>query len=101
MIIMDAANIPDDLLEYFEPIAQQATTVWPYQADNFPGAHYAVMPSNVALPCVLAGSRPGDVVLDPFAGTGTTGKVARSHGRRFIGIDIDERNIELMSSSAL
>lgn len=67
--------------------------VWPYQADNFDGAHFAVMPSRVIQPCVLAGSKAGDTVLDPFMGTGSVGKVARSHLRSFIGIDLDERNI--------
>lgn len=40
-------------------------------------------------PCILAGSRPGDTVLDPFAGSGTTGAVATQEGRDFIGIEIN------------
>jgi DNA modification methylase len=39
-------------------------------------------------PCILAGSKAGDVVLDPFSGSGTTGKVAVKHGRSFVGIDL-------------
>lgn len=42
-----------------------------------------------SLPCILAGSRPGDTVLDPFAGSGTTGAVAVKEGRDFIGIEIN------------
>lgn len=40
-------------------------------------------------PCILAGSRPGDTVLDPFCGSGTTGMVAIQEGRDFIGIEIN------------
>jgi DNA modification methylase len=68
---------------------------WPYSAGNYTGAHYAVMPRGVIEPCVLAGSRPGDTVLDPFSGTGSVGEVALSHGRSYIGVDLDERNLPL------
>jgi DNA modification methylase len=37
----------------------------------------------------------GGIVLDPFAGAGTTGVVALHHGRNFVGIDLDERNLEI------
>jgi len=40
-------------------------------------------------PCILAGSAPGDVVLDPFMGSGTTAAVAIQHGRRFIGCELN------------
>jgi len=40
-------------------------------------------------PCVLAGSRPGDLILDPFAGSGTVGVVALRHGRRFVGLELN------------
>jgi DNA modification methylase len=69
--------------------------VWPYSAENYAGSHYAVMPRGVIEPCVLAGSRPGDTVLDPFSGAGSVGMVALSHGRSYIGIDLDERNMPL------
>jgi DNA modification methylase len=45
--------------------------------------------------CVLAGSEPGDVVLDPFAGTGTTGAAALENGRRFVGIELVPRFIRM------
>jgi site-specific DNA-methyltransferase (adenine-specific) len=48
------------------------------------------MPTKVAEPCVLAGSREGDVVLDPFNGAGTTGLVALRHGRSYVGIELNE-----------
>jgi site-specific DNA-methyltransferase (cytosine-N4-specific) len=46
-------------------------------------------------PCVLAGSAPGDLVLDPFAGSGTVGVVTLRHGRRFIGCELNPAYVEL------
>jgi site-specific DNA-methyltransferase (cytosine-N4-specific) len=55
----------------------------------YPGAHFATMPEKLVEPCVLAGSKPGDLVLDPFAGSGTVGVVAARHNRRFVGIELN------------
>ncbi|KKM74364.1 hypothetical protein LCGC14_1401030 [marine sediment metagenome] len=64
-------------------------TVWTIPTQPFPGAHFAVFPPALVEPCVLAGSREGDLVLDPFAGAGTVGVVCRKHHRRFVGIEIN------------
>src|SRR5205807_52027 len=48
--------------------------------------HYATFPDRLVKPMILACSEPGDVVLDPFAGSGTTGRIAKETRRRFIGI---------------
>ena len=58
-------------------------------------AHFATFPPDLVTPCVLAGSRPGDVVLDPFAGSGTTLYVAKELGRRGIGVDLSAPYLEL------
>jgi DNA modification methylase len=50
--------------------------------------HYAMMPDALARICILAGSRPGDVILDPFGGSGTTAKVALELGRKPVHIDL-------------
>ena len=63
-------------------------SVWTIPTQPFPGAHFAVFPPALVEPCVLAGSREGDVVLDPFAGSGTVGVVCRKHRRRFVGIEL-------------
>lgn len=63
--------------------------VWNISAKPFAGAHFAVMPWDLVEPCVLAGSKPCDVVLDPFAGSGTVGMVARRHGRQFVGAELN------------
>ncbi len=63
--------------------------VWTIPTKPFKGAHFAVMPEALVEPCILAGSAPGDLVLDPFAGSGTVGVVAKRHGRRFIGTELN------------
>ena len=58
--------------------------VWTVATEPYKGAHFATMPTRLIEPCILASSRPGDVVLDPFAGAGTVGLVASRLGRRHI-----------------
>ena len=58
-------------------------------------AHFATFPPKLIEPCILAGSAPGDVVLDPFAGSGTTGVVALRHDRSFIGIELSAAYCEI------
>jgi hypothetical protein len=64
-------------------------SVWTVATQPFPGAHFATFPPKLIEPCVLAGSRPGDTVLDPFSGAGTTGVVALRHDRDYIGIELN------------
>lgn len=56
----------------------------------FSGAHFAVMPTGVIEPCILAGCPVGGLVLDPFCGSGTVLAVAEKHNRRSIGIELNE-----------
>lgn len=70
-------------------------SVWSIASAPFPGSHFAVYPPELIRPCVLAGSRPGDVVLDPFSGSGTTGMVANQEGRRYIGFDLNADYLDL------
>jgi DNA modification methylase len=60
---------------------RNARTVWSIASQPFKGAHFATMPPELARRCILAGSRVGDTVLDPFGGAGTTGLVADRLGR--------------------
>jgi len=64
-------------------------SVWTVTPTPFPGAHFAVMPAELVRPCVLAGSPAGGVVLDPFAGSGTTLAVAVEERRRAVGIELN------------
>jgi DNA modification methylase len=65
-------------------------SVWTVATRPYKGAHFATFPPALIEPCVLAGSRPGDIVLDPFMGSGTTAAVAKQHGRQYIGCELNE-----------
>lgn len=82
------------------PENRNRRTVWTIATAPFKGAHFATYPPKLVEPCILAGSRPGDVVLDPFAGSGTTGMVAEQLGRRFIGIELNEAYSALAREAA-
>jgi len=73
----------------FHPNGKNKRSVWTVNTKPYKGAHFAVYPTELIRPCVLAGSRPGDVVLDPFNGSGTTGFVSMEERRKYIGIDIN------------
>ena len=64
-------------------------SVWTIPTSGYSGAHFATFPERLVEPCLLAGSRPGDIVLDPFLGSGTTAAVAQRLGRAFIGCEIN------------
>jgi DNA modification methylase len=70
-------------------------SVWTVTTKPYKGAHFATFPPDLIEPCILAGSRPGDVVLDPFNGSGTTGAVSLKHGRGYIGCELNPEYIEL------
>jgi len=67
---------------------RNARSVWTMATAPYRGAHFATFPPELPERCILAGSRVGDVVLDPFVGSGTTVMVARRHGRYGVGLDI-------------
>ena len=64
--------------------------VWTIRTGGYKGAHFATFPEKLVEPCVLAGCPSGGAVLDPFAGSGTTGAVAKRLRREFVGIEINE-----------
>ena len=70
-------------------------SVWNINTQPFPGAHFATFPSKLIEPCILASTRVGDYVLDPFFGSGTTGLVASQLGRNYIGIELHPKYVEL------
>jgi site-specific DNA-methyltransferase (cytosine-N4-specific) len=62
--------------------------VWSIPIRPYSGPHFATYPIGLPLRCIAAGCKPGGTVLDPFAGSGTTGLAAIQLGRRFTGIDL-------------
>jgi len=70
-------------------------TVWTVTTRPFKGAHFATMPPKLVEPCILAGSRPHDIVLDPFNGAATVGLVALHHDRRYLGIELNPEYIDM------
>jgi DNA modification methylase len=70
-------------------------TVWTVTTKPYPGAHFAVFPPELIDPCILAGTKEGDIVLDPFSGSATVGQVCKKHRRRYIGIELNEEYLKL------
>lgn len=64
-------------------------SVWTVATRPYKGAHFATFPPALIEPCILAGSRLGDTVLDPFIGSGTTAQVALQHGRQYLGCELN------------
>ncbi len=71
-------------------------SVWTVATASYPEAHFATYPPDLIKPCILAGSRIGDTIVDPFAGSGTTGMVALELGRRAVLIELNEEYIPLI-----
>jgi len=76
-------------------IGANKRTVWNVPVGRFSDSHFAVFPIALIEPCILAGSRAKDTVLDPFWGSGTTGEVAIKHGRKTVGIELSADYCEL------
>ena len=87
----------------FESIKEDASngsrknrrTVWNIKTEAFDGAHFATFPEALIVPCILAGSREEDIVLDPFFGSGTVGYVSAKNSRQFVGIEINPEYVEI------
>jgi DNA modification methylase len=78
-----------DSLRVYDRESRNRRSVWTIPTTPYSGAHFAVMPEKLVEPCILAGSREGDVVLDPFFGSGTVGQVAERLGRRWFGCELN------------
>jgi DNA modification methylase len=77
------------------PSGRNRRTVWTVATEPYPDAHFAVYPTALIKPCILAGCPAGGVVLDPFIGSGTTGLVAVECGRDYLGIELSEKYAEM------
>ena len=72
-------------------------SVWTINVKPYSGAHFAVFPSDLIEPCILAGAPAGGIVLDPFMGSGTTAQVAQNLGRQYIGCELNPAYMELQN----
>ena len=68
---------------------------WSVATKQYKDAHFAVFPPDLIVPCIKSGSKPGDIILDPFFGSGTTGEVALRLERKYIGFEINPEYIRL------
>jgi len=73
-------------------------SVWSVNKKPYKGAHFATYPPELIRPCILAGSERGDIILDPFLGSGTTAMVAKDLGRSYIGCELNEDYASLQSA---
>ena len=73
-------------------------SVWTVATRPYKGAHFATFPPALIKPCILAGSRPRDIVLDPFMGSGTTAAVALQHGRQYLGCELNRSYAALQNA---
>lgn len=72
-------------------------SVWTVTTKPYAGAHFAVFPSHLIEPCILAGAPVGGIVLDPFMGSGTTAQVAQNLGRQYIGCELNPDYCQLQN----
>ncbi len=72
------------------PGGRNRRNVWAIAGEPYSEAHFATFPTRLPELCLLAGSRAGDTVLNPFSGSGSTGVAALRNGRRYIGVDLKE-----------
>lgn len=77
------------------PDLRNKRSVWTVTTKPYKEAHFATYPPDLIEPCILAGSKEGDLVLDPFSGSGTTGEVALRHNRHYIGLELNPEYAEI------
>jgi len=70
-------------------------SVWQINTEPYPEAHFATFPRALVVPCILAGSKPDSIVLDPFFGSGTVGVVSAALNRKFVGIELNSEYAQL------
>ena len=73
-------------------------SVWTIPSSPYPEAHFATFPKALVAPCILAGTKPGDTVLDPFGGSGTVGQVAEDLGRSWVLIELNPAYVTLATT---
>jgi site-specific DNA-methyltransferase (cytosine-N4-specific) len=84
-----------DRAAVLEANGRNRRSVWNINTQALSLPHAATFPTALVLPCILASTRPGDYVLDPFFGSGTVGVAAEHTGRRYVGIELHPKYVQL------
>jgi site-specific DNA-methyltransferase (cytosine-N4-specific) len=84
-----------DKPNYGEEVGANKRSVWSINVKPYKEAHFATFPEKLPELCIKAGSKKGDIVLDPFFGSGTTGWVAQRLGRKWLGIELNPEFIKI------
>ena len=77
------------------PNGRNKRSVWTITTKPFKEAHFATFPPEIPEICIKAGSKPGNTILDPFSGAGTTGMVAEKLGRKYVGIELNPSYVSM------
>lgn len=85
-----------DTMAVREINGRNVRSVWDINTQPLRDVHFATFPPQLVEQCLLLSSRPGDVVLDPFLGSGTTALMAIEHNRPFLGIELNPRYVEIV-----
>jgi len=86
---------PDTNTQYFGASSRNLRNVWTIATEAFPEAHFATYPTALVERCIRAGSKRGDIILDPFAGSGTTLLVAERLQRDSVGIELNAEYVRM------
>ena len=81
---------------FVNPDGRNKRSVWTITTNPFKDAHFAVFPIEIPTYCIKAGSKEGDVVLDPFMGSGTTAFAAQEHGRKWVGVELNPEYVKII-----
>ena len=80
-----------------EANGRNCRSVWNIHTQGFSGGHFATFPPKLIEPCIRATSQPGEIILDPFFGSGTVGLVAQQLERRFVGVELNPGYVRIAS----
>ena len=94
-LILPKNIIPLDLLDFFEPICSNKTSTLRVNTQPHPEAHFACYPEELITTPIKAGCPPLGIVLDPFFGSGTTGKVCQDLHRHWIGCELEPESMKI------
>lgn len=91
----DHDAIKEPCVQANKNVKRNKRSVWMISVKPFKKAHFATFPEKLIEPCILAGSKTGDTILDPFIGSGTTALVAHRYGRKAIGCELNPAYINI------